>query len=160
MMPGDDAPPTDGESRKMTQAEALQTLSIAHLIKLAEMAARNRLESAIRPHRLSSGQLLLLTTLDRNGAMTPASLARHLHITPQAMTTLLRPLDARGLLQRAEDASNRRRILVSLTGAARDLLATIHHLTPQVDADITAGLDAPQLADLRVLLAHIATRSD
>jgi DNA-binding MarR family transcriptional regulator len=160
MPTGESPPPTGEHTSRDAQIEALQTLSTAHLIKLAEMAARNRLEAAIRVHRLSSGQLLLLTTLDRNGRMTPASLARHLHITPQAMTTLLRPLDARGLLHRVEDETNRRRILISLTADARDLLAQIQQITPEVDAGITAGLDPAQLASLRALLAHVAIRSD
>jgi len=128
------------------------------LIKWAEMAVRSRVEKALRPLRLSSGQLLLLVLLERSGENTPAALARALHLTPQAMTTLLRPLDARKLLARREDAANRRRILLSLTGEARAILRDVRALTPAIEAELIAGtLDADEVSALRGLLARITS---
>ena len=75
----------------------------ALLLKWADMAVRSRLEAAVRPWRLSMGQMLLLSTIERKQAASPADLARALHLTPQAMTTLLRPLEERGVITRRTD---------------------------------------------------------
>ncbi|HWW65063.1 MAG TPA: MarR family transcriptional regulator [Sphingomonadaceae bacterium] len=127
------------------------------LIKWAEMAVRSRVEKALRPLRLSSGQLLLLVLLERSGEKTPAALSRALHVTPQAMTTLLKPLEERKLLARREDEANRRRILLSLTDEARAILREVRALTPAIEADLIAGtLDSGEVSALRGLLTRIA----
>jgi len=128
----------------------------ALLIKWADMAARSRLEAAVRPWRLSSGQMLLLYTLDRFGAASSADLARALHLTPQAMTTLLHPLEERGVIAREADRNNRRRLSVSLSDAGRALLAEVRATTDQVDVAITATLSPDEREQLRALLGKIA----
>jgi len=81
-----------------------RTVPTALLIKWADMVARSQLEAALRSWRLSSGQLMLLSTLDRSGSASAADLARALHLTPQAMTTQLKPLEERGLIARVPKA--------------------------------------------------------
>jgi len=133
-----------------------RTPAFAHLIKWAEMAVRARVERAMRPLTLSSGQLLLLVMLEELGEASPASLARALHLTPQAMTTLLKPLDAHGLVARRQDESNRRRILLTLTDAGRALLVDVRAVTPEIEADLLGGLTAAERETLRTLLMRIA----
>lgn len=144
--------------RPMNHAETpLDAPSTILLIKWAEMAVRSRVEKALRPLRLSSGQLMLLVTIERSEEETPAALSRALHLTPQAMTTLLRPLDERGLIARRADETNRRRVLLSLTDDARALLRKVRALTPAVEKDCIAdALDAREISQLRTLLMRIA----
>jgi len=128
----------------------------ALLIKWADMAARSRLEAAIRPLRLSAGQVLVLTTLDRLGQAAPSALSRELHLTPQAMTTLLKPLADRGLIARDADPANGRRVALSLTPDGHALLAQVRHVTPGVDAGLTAPLSEAERAQFRDYLRRIA----
>jgi len=133
-----------------------RTPALAHLIKWAEMAVRSRVEKAIRPLTLSTGQLLLLAVLEEMREATPATLARTLHLTPQAMTTLLKPLEARGLLARQPDSANRRRVLLRLTPMADALLRKVRGATAEIEADVLAPLSAAERDTLRALLMRIA----
>ena len=120
--------------------------SLVQLIKLAEMSTRNRLEQELRPFRLSSGQLLILVRLERDGEITPAELARGLYQT----------LEKRGLLQRRVDDTNNRRVLLSLTPHAKELLEKVRvHIEP-VDVEIFETLDTKDAENLaRILLKLI-----
>jgi DNA-binding MarR family transcriptional regulator len=135
-------------------AEALPR-SLAHLIKWAEMRVRSRLDAALRPFRLSSGQLLLLVTLDDLGQETRAGIARLLHLKPQSVTVLVRPLLERGLVGERLDEANRRRAIVELTPAGRDLLAEVRKVTPAVEDNITGRLDEEDKQRLRAILLKI-----
>lgn len=133
-----------------------RTPAFAHLIKWAEMAVRSRVEKAIRPIRLSAGQLLCMVMLAELGEATPATLARAMHLTPQAMTTLLRPLDERGLIARRADETNRRRVLLRLTDAGRGALDEARAVTPAVEAEVLARLTPEERETLRALLMKVA----
>lgn len=126
------------------------------LVKWADMAARSRLEAAVRPWRLSLGQMLLLGMIGRLGEASAAQLARALHLTPQAMTTLLRPLVDRGLIKRETDSRNRRRLAISLTPAGVSLLSDIRVKTEQVDRELTSSLSEAELEQFRGFLSRIA----
>ena len=126
------------------------------LIKWADMAARSSLEAAMRPWRLSLGQMLLLGTIDRLGNASAAQLARALHLTPQAMTTLLRPLVDRGIITRDVNTQNRRRLCISLTTQGQSLLADVRAATERVDAELTSPLSDAELQQFRTLLGKIA----
>jgi len=128
----------------------------ALMIKWADMVARSRLEAAIRAWRLSSGQMMLLSTLERTGSASAADLARALHLTPQAMTTQLKPLEERGLIEREVDSDNRRRLSLALSKAGKALLAEVRETTDKVDVEITAALTATELKQLRSILAKLA----
>jgi DNA-binding MarR family transcriptional regulator len=131
--------------------------SFAHLIKWAEMAVRARVEKAIAPLKLTSSQLLFLVLLEEMEGSTPAALARAMHVTPQGMTKTLRPLDARGLVARRVDESHRKRVLLSLTPAARDLLLQVRMLTSDIEADLLARLSPTEADSLRSMLMQLAS---
>lgn len=128
----------------------------ALLLKWADMAVRSRLEAAVRPWRLSMGQMLLLATIERLGSASAAELARALHLTPQAMTTLLRPIEDRGIIARRPDPDHGRRLLLSLSDHGETLLADIRHTTDAVDREVTAALSPAELEQFRLLLGKIA----
>jgi len=128
----------------------------ALMIKWADMVARSRLEAALRAWRLSSGQMMLLSTLERIGSASAADLARALHLTPQAMTTQLKPLEERGLIEREVDSDNRRRLSLALSKAGKAMLVEVRETTDQVDVEITAALTATELKQLRSTLAKLA----
>lgn len=114
--------------------------SLVQLIKLAEMSTRHRLEKELKPFRLSSGQLLILVRVEREGEISPADLARGLYQTPQSIGKLYPPLEARGLLQRRADPENPRRLFLSLTDEAKALLTKMRRHLVQVDSEIAETL--------------------
>jgi DNA-binding MarR family transcriptional regulator len=63
-----------------------------------------------------------LARLDRGGPATAAALARLEQISPQSMGATLAGLEARGLLTRAPDPTDGRRVVLSLTEAGLQAL--------------------------------------
>jgi DNA-binding MarR family transcriptional regulator len=79
------------------------------------MVKRRTRDSSIS--ELSSPEASVLSRLERNGPDTIAGLARWEQITPQAMGSTVAALEARGLLRRSPDPTDKRRQLLSLTDA-------------------------------------------
>ncbi len=60
------------------------------------------------------------------GSHTPTDLARHLQVTTASITELLDRLEKRAWVSREPHPHDRRRIVVNLTGAGRELIAGIY----------------------------------
>src|SRR5262245_7271033 len=67
-------------------------------------------------------ELTVLSRLDRLGPSTSAALADSEQVTPQAIGTALGALARRGLVSRAADPADGRRVVTSLTEAGRRAL--------------------------------------
>ena len=146
-----------GHQPPMATKRRVKRPATAFLIKGADMAARSLLEAAMRPWRLSLGQMLLVGTIERLGQASAVELARALHLTPQAMTTLLRPLEERGVITRKVDPTNRRRLSLSLSEPGYALFVDVRRAAERVDADLTANLSEAELDEFRRLLVKISS---
>ncbi len=107
-----------------------------------------RLRQLQAPGELSLPERAALARLARGGPATSAELARAEQITPQAMGNTLNSLEHRGLIERTSDPNDGRRIIMSLTEAAREVLrhkrdARTRQLADALGAGFTqAELDA------------------
>jgi DNA-binding MarR family transcriptional regulator len=78
--------------------------------------------------RLRSGntrpqsQLSVLSRLDRSGPQTTSSLAAAEHMRHQSMAEVVGELQADGLVDRTQDPTDRRQLLVALTHEGRDFI--------------------------------------
>ncbi|MDH6119058.1 DNA-binding MarR family transcriptional regulator [Kitasatospora sp. GAS204A] len=71
---------------------------------------------------LAHSEVSVLARLDREGANSPGALAELERVRPQAMATTLAGLEERGLVSRRPDPSDGRRVIMTLTGAGRQVL--------------------------------------
>jgi DNA-binding MarR family transcriptional regulator len=95
---------------------------------------------------LSLPESSALTRLDRNGPATSSALARLEQISPQSMGATLGALEGRGLVQRAADPQDGRRIVLSLTGAGRQTLRDKRSArTAQLAQALQASFTQPEL---------------
>jgi DNA-binding MarR family transcriptional regulator len=99
--------------------------------ELAEMAAglrvavgriARRLRQAHATGELTLSEVSVLSRLDREGTASPGALADGEGVRPQAMGATLAVLDQRGLVRRHRDATDGRRVLMSVTEAGRAVL--------------------------------------
>jgi len=67
-------------------------------------------------------ELAILVRLDREGPTFPSELAAGETVTSQAIAGIVRELERRDLVQRSGDLQDRRRVLVAITDAGRELL--------------------------------------
>jgi MarR family transcriptional regulator for hemolysin len=72
------------------------------------------------------------------------------------LTHHLNGMDARGLVTRTRDASNRRVQVVALTEAGEAAFLRLRETAMAFDAKLRAGLDDADLATLSALLGHLA----
>ena len=101
-----------------------------------------------------------LARLDRTGPATPGALAKVEQISPQSMGATLAALEARDLVERHPDPADGRRVVLSVTGAGRELLrnkrgARIEQLAQALSAGFTAA-ELGQLAAAAPLLERLA----
>jgi len=101
---------------------------------------------------LSAGELLALAYLSVDGPLGPTELTRRLHMTTGAMTAMLDRLAERDYVVREPHATDRRRIMVSLTKSGRDrILTQVHEMADDVVA-ISWRLDP---AERQVVAAYV-----
>jgi DNA-binding MarR family transcriptional regulator len=140
------------------ESETKRALSFPHLVKWVEMATRARVERAMRDHPVSSSQFFALALLHERGEATSADLARLMHLTPQAMTTLLAPLRDSGLIERRTDAAHKRRLQLQLSAKGEEVLGELRSTGPEIEADLLGGFTDEERETLKRLLGRVARR--
>lgn len=110
-------------------------------------------------HRLEGWEFDVLAALRRHGdpfTMTPGDLVRETHVTSGTMTNRVDRLAVRGLVERRTEPSDRRRVLVVLTGAGRGLVDAAMGDLLLAEQRLLGGIDAATrdrlAAGLRALL--------
>jgi DNA-binding MarR family transcriptional regulator len=114
----------------------------------------------LRAYGLSAGARQVLAVLDGDGgSLSPTTIADRLIITTASMTSLLDTLQRRGLVQRAPDVEDRRRVVVTITAEGRriirSLLPEMLALQDEVAADLSPGDRAELVRLLSALRAGI-----
>jgi DNA-binding MarR family transcriptional regulator len=89
------------------------------------------------------------------GPMTVKQVAAAATMDAPAATVAVNDLEERGLVVRTLQPTNRRCKLVSLTGAGRDMVATID-ATDDPAPEILSGLDGVELRKLQAILAKLS----
>lgn len=129
------------------QAQAPPTL--LYVVKQVELAIRARLDEMLRPAGLTATQYTALTVLERQPDMTSAQLARDSFVTSQSMADTVTALQHQKLVKRQRDPSDRRRLVLSLTGAGRRLLTRYRPRVAAVERQMVSRISARQAAELR-----------
>lgn len=121
-------------------------------IKSAEVAFMRAKAEALRPLGLTVAQYAALLTLSDNPGASGAGLARACLVTPQAMAATLKTLEAKGLVTRSLDDSDRSSRPVELTGAGRELLDRADDAAGSIEQDMYNALTPTERNTLRDLL--------
>jgi DNA-binding MarR family transcriptional regulator len=111
----------------MTQPEHRSDPGLATSLRISvsRLARRLRVEKAaagLGGPELSATQLAALATLERRGAMTPGELAEHEKVQPPSMTRVISALVELQLVRREPHLSDRRQVVLTVTGAGHDLV--------------------------------------
>ena len=136
-----------------------------------EVAAALRVSIGLVVRRLRQvrveGELTLsessaLARLDRGEPATASALARHEQISPQSMGATLAALEGRGLVDRAADPKDGRRVVLSVTPAGREVLssrraARTERLAQALSTEFTAA-ELEHLLAAAPLLERLAQR--
>jgi len=119
---------------------------------------RNFQKQTLRELGLTGVEEQVLGILRSREADTPGELARLTHQTPSGLTRTLDRLEARGMVERALDCTDRRRMRVSLTDKGCDVAE--RKLDAQIEAlhALLAGLDRHALEQISATLDNLLAR--
>ncbi|HEY0357380.1 MAG TPA: MarR family transcriptional regulator [Mycobacteriales bacterium] len=123
--------------------------SLLYAVKQVELAVRAHLDELLKPSGITALQYTALTVLRRRDGLSSAQLARNSFVTAQSMSDLVTALERRGLITRRRDPANRRRMVISLTDAARELLAEYDEPVQALEERMLSALTARQRDSLR-----------
>lgn len=116
---------------------------------LAVSKLRRRLQQLPVEQGVTMPELTALVRLDRFGPQTGSELAKAEQISPQAMGTTVSSLEEKGLLERAGDPSDGRRVVWSLAEAGREIVLRKRGARTRQVADALAHLDPADVEALR-----------
>lgn len=120
---------------------------------------RRRLRQLPAAGGVSEPEMSALVRIDRGGPATNSDLARLEQISPQSMNATLAGLERRGLVGRAADPADRRRVVLELTDAGREAVRSRRAARRRQIAEALARLDPEEVAALQAaapVLARLA----
>lgn len=132
----------------MKQELLLELYDVARLM-------RTRFDRWARGYGMTRAQGVILTRLARQPAMTQNELAGLCEVEPITVGRLVDRLEARGLLERRLDPSDRRIRRLHLLPAAQPILSEIQRYKIDLLHDLTKGLDEASLETTIKVLLHM-----
>jgi DNA-binding MarR family transcriptional regulator len=121
-----------------------------------------RLRQTHRVGDIALSEVSVLARLDREGPESPGTLAEQERVRPQAMGTTLAALEERGLVRRAPDSGDGRRVVMTITEAGRTMLLdrrseSVQRLTDVLNEAFTPA-ERRELLSVLPLLDRLAER--
>ncbi len=125
----------------------METTNFTYVIKQVELALRPHFNAVCHDAGLTPAQYTALSVLERRPGLTSSELARRSFVRAQTMAATIEPLLADGLVQREQDPSHGRRMLLGLTEHGRQRLDEIAPRIRAVEELIVGDLDPEAQAD-------------
>jgi MarR family transcriptional regulator, transcriptional regulator for hemolysin len=116
---------------------------------------RTRFDQWARAYGLTRAQGVILVRLSRQPGLSQNELAGLCEVEPITVGRLVDRLEARGLLERRADPSDRRIRRLHLLPAAEPILAKIHEYKARLQHELTAGLEPQAIATALDVVMHM-----
>ena len=130
--------------------------TLGELLVRVTRGQRRRWREALAPWDLSPHHVRALRVVaDRSGTRL-SELAEALHIAPRSATEVADALQARGLVERTPDPTDRRAVVLTPTEEGRRVQAEIAAARAADNRDLFARLDADDRATLARILRPLA----
>ncbi|MEU6657630.1 MarR family transcriptional regulator [Streptomyces sp. NPDC046821] len=123
-------------------------------IKRAEQSLMTAKSSAVRVADLTVAQYATLLALAQHPGISAAALARACLVTPQAMTAMLKTLQARGLIERSAHPWHQRVLETRLTEDGQRALTCADKEAVRIERRLADEFTAEEQDMLRALLAR------
>jgi DNA-binding MarR family transcriptional regulator len=124
-------------------------------IQQVEQLVQQCLEEVLQPNGLTAGQYLVMSLVAHYEPLSSAELSRLARKTAQSMGEFVKSLEYKGLLERRDDPSNRRVLLISTTAQGRSVLLRCEVAVDHAERNFFSCLQPEELAILRHALGRI-----
>ncbi|HEY4140013.1 MAG TPA: MarR family transcriptional regulator [Pseudolabrys sp.] len=131
------------------------TLSFGYLARYAHRAFVRALADALEPHGLLTTQWSVLRVLWDIEGLTQVELAERMRVEKASLTDVLDGMERRGLIMRARNEKDRRKINITLTAQGRKLKAGLLPHALKINRKATRGMNDAEASELRRLLAKL-----
>jgi len=138
----------------------METLDRDLLVVLHDVARliRTRFDQRARAFGMTRAQWVILARLSRQPGLSQNELATICEVEPISVGRLVDRLEARGMVERRPDPTDRRVKRLHLLPAAEPVLVQITRSREYLDAEITDGLYGPAREALVDALLHMKTK--
>lgn len=123
--------------------------------RVVHQQASRHIPPTVLPHDLTLRQLQLLLAIRERPGVTGQELADSFGVSTPTISGLVERLVGKELLTRHPDPADRRRVLLSLTQPARDILAEMESVGARVRDEVLGRLTVDELEALVALSARI-----
>lgn len=132
-------------------------VGLADLFWTIARRLRHDARTTMAPWDVTPSQVRALRALESHaGALRPGELAGHLRIAARSATEVIDDLEARGLVERQRDPTDRRAVLVALTSTGTELLEEIRAARQAETERYFGRLSAEDRAELARILRILA----
>ncbi len=136
------------------------TLANRRSLPISLLRAREAMMSHFRPmldsHGVNEQQWRVIRVLAEAGKLDASEVAERTHILAPSLTRMIRSMTERGLISKARDDDDGRRIVLQLAPLGRDLLRKVSPDSTQIYADIEARFGKDRIDQLITLLDELA----
>jgi DNA-binding MarR family transcriptional regulator len=149
--------PIDEAARQWAQRWGAVTAmhAVTSLMRVQQLVLA-RLDALLKPHGLSFAgyEALVLLVFSSRGSLPLGKMGERLQVHPTSVTSIVRRLEARGLILRVPHPVDGRAVLAEITAAGRELVerATADLVSAGFALD---GVDEAQMAELSELLRPV-----
>jgi len=133
---------------------------LGYLLKHAQLRMAELTAAALAPYVIDGRELGVLLVLADGQPGSQQQAAQRLAIDRTTMVAMLDTLEGKGLVSRHPDANDRRRNVVELTDAGRDILQRAVKAGDDAERALLAPLSAQAAQQLRDSLQAIVTYPD
>jgi DNA-binding MarR family transcriptional regulator len=128
------------------------------LISMIHLDWKRRVARDLAPHGIAPKQIFVLRKLVERGGLNPSDIAVLIHGDRPSATSMIDTLERQGWVARSPDPANRKHVIVAITAAGRDKLASVPPRlwrTGKTRLDPEAALIATERAALVRLLGKL-----
>ena len=129
---------------------------IGFLLSQVGAASASKFAELIRPLGLSPSHAGILWLLARSGGLSQRQLCSRLSILPSRLVVLIDELEERGLVQRADDPTDRRSYAIRLTAKGLKTMSALGEAARRHSDEMSKGLTGDERKCLAELLAKVA----
>ncbi len=133
--------------------------AVSNIYRAASAVRRQAERELLTPAGLSWGGFTILWVLWIWGEMETARLAAECDLAKGTLTGMLNTLEKQDLVSRNRMASDRRRVMVTLTEAGEDTIADLYPRFNSFEASVTDGLSDIEKHHLSELLRVVITNA-
>ena len=131
---------------------------LTNVVTLARLI-RTEADRRARAHGMTRAQWTILIRLESQPGLLQKELAEILEVEPITVARLIDRLEARGMVERRPDPTDRRCWRLHLTGSARPLLSEIDEQLTEMAALLCQDLPPATLSATATALAHMRDRA-